>query len=184
LGKAFINIENVVALASLKQEIDLNSIVQSSPSAEYRPETFAGLVYRLKKPKTATLIFSSGKIICTGAKSKRQAKKAVMKVVDELKQKGIVILGKPDITITNIVASGGLGGTIDLEKSIYSLERTMYEPEQFPGLIYRMKDPKVVILLFTSGNIVVTGAKKAEEVHHAVTMLQKTLRATELVHYE
>jgi len=184
LGKAFINIENVVALASLKQQIDLNSIVRSSPSAEYRPETFAGLVYRLKKPKTATLIFGSGKMVCTGAKSERQAKKAVMKVVDELKRNGIVTLGNPDITITNIVASGGLCGTIDLEKSIYSLERAIYEPEQFPGLIYRMKDPKVVILLFRSGNIVVTGAKTAEEVHHAVTMLQKTLEEKELIHYK
>ena len=185
MGKAFINIENVVALASLKQEIDLNSIVQSSPSAEYRPETFPGLIYRLnREPKTTVLIFGSGKMVCTGAKSERQAKKAVMKVVDERKQKGMTIIGKSDITITNIVASGGLGETIDLEKSIYSLERTMYEPEQFPGLIYRMKDPKVVILLFTSGNIVVTGAKKAEEVHHAVAMLQKTLEEKELSHYK
>lgn len=184
MGKAFINIENVVATASLKQDFDLDSIVRSSPSAKYRPETFPGLVYRLKKPKTATLIFSSGKMVCTGAKSERQAKKAVMKVVDELKKKGIVIVGKPDITIQNIVASGGLGGTIDLEKSTYSLERAMYEPEQFPGLIYRMEDPKVVILLFTSGNIVVTGAKREQEVHHAVAILQKTLEEKELVHYE
>lgn len=184
MGKAFINIENVVATASLKQDFDLNSIVRSCPSAEYRPETFPGLVYRLKKTKTATLIFSSAKIICTGAKPERQAKKTVMKVADELKKKGSVIVGKPDITIQNIVASGGLGGTIDLEKSTYSLERGMYEPEQFPGLIYRMEDPKVVILLFTSGNIVVTGAKKEQEVHHAAAILQKTLEEKELIHYE
>jgi len=184
LGKTFINIENVVATATLKQNIDLKSIVRVFPGVEYRPEQFPGLVYRLKKPKTATLIFGSGKMVCTGAKSERQAKKGVMKVVDELKRNGIVILGKPDITIQNMVAAGGLGGTIDLEKSTYSLKRAMYEPEQFPGLIYRMIDPKVVILLFTSGNIVVTGAKKAEEVHHAVAILQKTLEEKELVHYK
>ena len=184
MGKTFINIENVVATATLKQNIDLKSIVRVFPGVEYRPEQFPGLVYRLKKPKTATLIFGSGKMVCTGAKSERQAKKGVMKVVDELKRNGIVILGKPDITIQNMVAAGGLGGTIDLEKSTYSLKRAMYEPEQFPGLIYRMIDPKVVILLFTSGNIVVTGAKKAEEVHHAVAILQKTLEEKELVHYK
>ncbi len=179
----FINIENVVASATLKQDIDLSTIVRLFPGVEYRPEQFPGLVYRLKKPKTATLIFSSGKMVCTGAKSERQSKKAVMKVVDELKRNGIVIVGKPDITIQNIVASAGLGGSIDLEKSVYSLKRTMYEPEQFPGLIYRMDDPKVVILLFASGKLVCTGAKKEEEVHRAVATLQKTLEEKELVHY-
>ena len=104
--KVFINIENVVASATLHQNIDLNSIVRVFPGVEYRPEQFPGLVYRLKKPKTATLIFSSGKMVCTGAKSERQARKAVMKVVDELKRNGIVILGKPEIQIQNIVASG------------------------------------------------------------------------------
>ncbi len=153
------------------------------PGVEYRPEQFPGLVYRLKKPKTATLIFSSGKMVCTGAKSERQARKAVTKVVDELKRNGIVILGKPEIQIQNIVASVGLGGNIDLEKATYSLKRTMYEPEQFPGLIYRMDDPKVVILLFASGKLVCTGAKKEAEVHRAVTKLQETLEEKGLITY-
>ncbi len=134
-GKAFINIENVVASATLKQQIDLNAIVRVFPGVEYRPEQFPGLVYRLKKPKTATLIFSSGKMVCTGAKSERQARKAVLKVIDELKRDGIVILGKPEIMIQNIVASAGLGGYIDLEKATYGLKKKMYEPEQLPGLI-------------------------------------------------
>jgi transcription initiation factor TFIID TATA-box-binding protein len=182
--KVFINVENVVASATLHQNIDLNSIVRVFPGVEYRPEQFPGLVYRLKKPKTATLIFSSGKMVCTGAKSERQARKAVMKVVDELKRNGIVILSKPEIQIQNIVASAGLGGYIDLEKSTYSLKRTMYEPEQFPGLIYRMDDPKVVILLFASGKLVCTGAKKETEVHRAVTKLQETLEEKVLISYE
>ncbi len=105
VGKAFISIENVVASVTLKQRIDLNAIVRVFPGVEYRPEQFPGLVYRLKKPKTATLIFSSGKMVCTGAKSERQAHKAVLKVVDELKRDGIVIIGRPEIVIQNIVAS-------------------------------------------------------------------------------
>jgi len=183
-GKTFTSIENVVASATLGQTIDLNSIVRAFPGVEYRPEQFPGLVYRLKKPKTATLIFSSGKMVCTGAKSERQARKAVMKVVDELKKNGVLILAKPEIQIQNIVASAGLGGHIDLEKCTYSLERTMYEPEQFPGLIYRMGDPKVVILLFASGKLVCTGAKKEGEVHRAVSLLQQTLEQKELISYE
>jgi transcription initiation factor TFIID TATA-box-binding protein len=181
--KAFINIENVVASATLNQRMDLNSIVRLFPSVEYRPEVFPGLVYRLKKPKTATLIFSSGKMVCTGAKSERLARKAIMKVVDELKRNGIVILGKPEIQVQNIVASAGLGGRIDLEKTTYSLKRAMYEPEQFPGLIYRMDDPKVVILIFASGKLVCTGAKKEAEVPRAITKLQKTLEEKGLITY-
>jgi len=142
------------------------------------------LVYRLKKPKTATLVFSSGKMVCTGAKSENQSRKAVMKVIDELKRNGIVIIGKPEIKIQNIVASAGLGGYIDLEKSTYSLKRTMYEPEQFPGLIYRMDEPKVVILLFASGKLVCTGAKYEHQVHTAIAKLQKILEEKELIYYD
>ena len=183
-GRKFINIENVVATGALHQNIDLNSIVRVFPGVKYRPEQFPGLVFRLNKPKATTLIFSSGKMVCTGAKSERQARKAVMKVVDELNRNGIVILGKPEIQIQNIVASVGLGGHIDLEKATYSLKRTMYEPEQFPGLIYRMEDPKVVILIFTSGKLVCTGAKKETEVHRSIAKLQETLEEKTLITYE
>jgi transcription initiation factor TFIID TATA-box-binding protein len=107
-----------------------------------------------------------------------------MTVVDELKSNGIVILGKPEIQIQNIVASAGLGGYIDLEKTTYSLKRTMYEPEQFPGLIYRMDDPKVVILLFASGKLVCTGAKMEGEIHRAVTKLLGMLEEKILIRYE
>ena len=181
--KAIIDIQNVVASAALGQDLDLNSILRIFPGIEYRPEVFPGLVFRLKKPKTATLIFRTGKMVCTGAKSERQARRAVLMVVDDLKRNGIVISGKPSIQIQNIVASVVLGGRIDLEKATYSLERTMYEPEQFPGLIYRMNDPKVVILIFSSGKLVCTGAKKEEEVDLAVTRLQETLEEKELIAY-
>jgi transcription initiation factor TFIID TATA-box-binding protein len=95
----------------------------------------------------------------------------------------MVILGKPEIQIQNIVSSAGLGGHIDLEKTTYSLKKTMYEPEQFPGLIYRMDDPKVVILIFASGKLVCTGAKKEAEVPRAIAILQKTLEEKGLITY-
>ncbi len=181
---ASVNIENVVASAILKQRIDLNSVVKAFPNVEYRPEQFPGLVFRLKKPKTATLIFNSGKMVCTGAKSEKQAKKAVRTVVQELKDNGILIVEKADIQVQNIVASASLGGKIDLEKSAFSLGRTMYEPEQFPGLIYRMVEPKVVILLFASGKLVCTGAKKESEVYDAVNKLHGILEEEKLIYYE
>jgi transcription initiation factor TFIID TATA-box-binding protein len=179
-----IRIENVVGTATLNQRIDLNAVVKGFPDVEYRPKQFPGLVFRLKRPKTATLIFNSGKMVCTGAKSEKKAKKAINKVVKELKKSGVIILGKPEIKIVNMVASASLGGLIELEKSAYSLKRTMYEPEQFPGLIYRMDKPKVVILLFTSGKLVCTGATKEEDVHEAVDKLHKKLEEEDLIYYE
>jgi len=181
---ASIRIENVVTSASVNQRFDLNAIVKGYPGVEYRPEQFPGLVFRLKRPKTATLIFNSGKMVCTGAKSEKESKRAVMKVVRELKRSGIIIIGKPEMKVQNIVASSNLAGLIDLERSAYSLGRTMYEPEQFPGLIYRMDTPKVVILLFASGKLVCTGAKHEEDVYEAVTKLHETLELEDLIYYE
>jgi transcription initiation factor TFIID TATA-box-binding protein len=182
--KAIINIENVVASATLNQKVDLNAVVKGYPGVEYRPEQFPGLVFRLKRPKTATLIFSSGKMVCTGAKSEKESRRAVMKVIKELKRGGIIIISKPELKIQNIVASGILGGLIDLEKAAFSLGKTMYEPEQFPGLIYRMEEPKVVILLFASGKLVCTGAKKEQDVYDAVEKLHVLLEEKDLIFYD
>jgi transcription initiation factor TFIID TATA-box-binding protein len=181
--KAIINIQNVVASATLNQRIDLNAIVKSYPNVEYRPEQFPGLVFRLKKPKTATLIFSSGKMVCTGAKSEKLARRAVMTVVKELKKGGIIIISKPELKIQNIVSSASLGGRIELEEA-NTLGKTMYEPEQFPGLIYRMDEPKVVILIFASGNLVCTGAKREQDVFDAVHKLHERLEEQNLIFYE
>ena len=183
-AKATVNIENVVTTATLNQKIDLNAVVRGYPGVEYRPEQFPGLVFRLKRPKTATLIFNSGKMVCTGAKSEKESRRAVMHVIKELKKSGIIIIRKPELKTVNIVASGSLGGMIDLEKSAYDLGRTMYEPEQFPGLIYRMDDPKVVILLFASGKLVCTGAKREEDVYTAVNKLHQRLEDQKLISYE
>ncbi len=182
--KAIIKIQNVVASATLNQRVDLNAIVKSFPGVEYRPEQFPGLVFRIKKPKTATLIFNSGKMVCTGAKSEKEAHRAIMKVVRELKKGGIIIISKPELKIQNIVASASLGGKIDLELAVSTLVKTMYEPEQFPGLIYRMAEPKVVILIFASGNLVCTGAKKEQDVYDAVHKLHESLEELNLIFYE
>ena len=175
-----INIENVVASATLNQKIELLPILKAFRNVDYKPKRFPGLVFRLKRPKTATLIFNSGKMVCTGAKSEKMAKRAIRKVVRELKNGGIVILNKPDITIQNIVASANLQEKVDLEEASDLLDNVMYEPEQFPGLIYRMKTPKAVILVFTSGKIVCTGAKTEGIVTEAVVKLHAILEDYDL----
>jgi transcription initiation factor TFIID TATA-box-binding protein len=178
-----ISIENVVASASVNQTIDLNEITRLFPDVEYHPEQFPGLVFRLKAPKTATLIFNSGKMVCTGAKSEEQSFKAVTMVVQKLRKSGIKVENEPEVEIQNIVASASLGGRVKLEEAALTLPRSMYEPEQFPGLIHRMLEPKTVILLFASGKLVCTGAKKEEEVYKAVNNLHTLLEAEELMIY-
>ena len=179
-----ISIVNVVASASLDQKINLLDIMKVFRNVEYRPKRFPGLVFRLKRPKTATLIFSTGKMVCTGAKSEKMARSAVKKVVRELKNNGIVILGKPKIVIQNMVASANLHGKIDLETAADVLDNVMYEPEQFPGLIYRMSDPKTVLLLFTSGKLVCTGAKSEEMVYESVAKVYEVLKDYDLLFKE
>jgi transcription initiation factor TFIID TATA-box-binding protein len=137
----------------------------------------------LKKPKTATLIFETGKMVCTGAKSEKEAVHAVTKVTKELKNNGIPIKNKPVVTIQNIVASAELGGEIDLETLVYKLKRVMYEPEQFPGAVFRMDEPKVVFLIFSAGKLVCVGAKKEEQVYAAVDNIQKLLEEKDLIYY-
>jgi transcription initiation factor TFIID TATA-box-binding protein len=179
-----IEIVNVVASASLDQKFNLLDIMKNFRNVEYRPKRFPGLVFRIKRPKTATLIFSTGKMVCTGAKSEKLAKRAVNKVVRELKNGGIVILGKPKIVIQNMVASGNLHGKIDLEVAADILDNVMYEPEQFPGLIYRMQDPKTVLLLFASGKLVCTGAKSEAMVYESVGKIYEVLKDYELLYQE
>ncbi len=177
-----ISVENVVATATLDQKLDLIAIMKVFRNVEYRPKKFPGLVFRLKRPKTATLIFTTGKMVCTGAKSEKLARSAIKKVVKELKNNGIIILGKPIIVIQNIVASANLHGKIDLEMAANIMDNVMYEPEQFPGLIYRMAEPKVVILIFASGKLVCTGGKSAEMVDVAVVKLHGILEDFDLIY--
>ena len=181
--KPTIAIQNIVASVSLNQTIDLQKIVEKFPQTEYNPSVFPGLVFRLKKPKTATLIFGTGKMVCTGAKSEKESRSAVQKVVRELRKQGIRITEKPVVIIQNIVASAALGGEIDLENLVFKLNRVMYEPEQFPGAVYRIDDPKVVFLVFSAGKLVCVGAKKEDQVYKAVDKIQKLLEEKDLIYY-
>ena len=182
--KPVVSIVNVVASASVDQRMDLNEITRTFPDVEYHPDQFPGLVFRLKSPKTATLIFSSGKMVCTGAKSEEISRKAVQTVVQRLRKGGIKIKKDAVVEIQNIVASINLGGKIQLEQAARTLPRSMYEPEQFPGLIHRMLDPKTVILLFSSGKLVCTGAKKEPDVYRSVNNLHALLEEKNLMIYE
>jgi len=182
--KPIIDIVNVVASASVDQKLDLNDITKKFPDTEYHPEQFPGLVFRLRNPKTATLIFSTGKMVCTGSRSEELAVKAVNTVVQKLRKGGIKIKKDAVVTVQNIVSSINLRGKVHLEKAARSLPRSMYEPEQFPGLIHRMLDPKTVILVFASGKLVCTGAKTESDVYRSVNILHSLLEEKDLMMYD
>ncbi len=175
-------IQNVVATTSLETEIDLIDIMKVFKNAKYNPKQFPGLVFRLSSPKTASLIFRTGKMVCTGAKSEKLARRAVRKVVSELKKAGFILNKVPEIIIQNMVASAYLGGDADLEMAADILDKIMYEPEQFPGAIYRMVEPKVVILIFASGKLVITGAKNKEQVYEAAEKIHGILLENDLIY--
>ena len=182
--KPIVSVENVVASADVDQKMDLNEITKKFPDVEYHPDQFPGLVFRLKSPKTATLIFTSGKMVCTGSKSEDRAHKSVKTVVGKLRKGGIKVKKDATVTVQNIVASINLGGRIHLEQAARTLPRSMYEPEQFPGLIHRMLDPKTVILIFASGKLVCVGAKVEEEIHRSVNQIHSLLEEKDLMVYD
>ena len=178
-----IKVENIVASTSFADKLDLDVIAQSLEEAEYEPEQFPGLVYRLKDPKTATLLFSSGKANCTGAKNIEDVRKTVDIIAGKLKKLGVDVYKNLEIVVQNMVAMADLKAEINLTEVAMGLglENVEYEPEQFPGLVYRIKEPKVAMLLFGSGKIVCTGARRTEDVSLAVDKLSKELSSLDLI---
>ncbi len=170
-------IENVVATVTLdiKEKIDLNIIARKYADCEYNPERFPGLVMRIAEPKATVLVFSTGKMVVTGMRKASEATAVVANVVKRIKGAKIEV-SNPVITVQNIVASGDLHTNIDLNMAAVVMEYAMYEPEVFPGLIYRMQDPKTVFLIFSTGRIVCTGGKTKEIVAQAVKKLQHEVR--------
>jgi transcription initiation factor TFIID TATA-box-binding protein len=178
-----IKIQNIVASTTFADKLDLDVIAQSLEEAEYEPEQFPGLVHRLNEPKTATLLFRSGKANCTGAKNVEDVRKTVDIIAEKLEKIGVKVYKNPEIVIQNIVATSDLEGELNLSEVALALglENVEYEPEQFPGLVYRLKEPKVAMLLFGSGKIVCAGARKTNDVLLAVEKLSKELSSLGLL---
>ncbi|MHA1370496.1 MAG: TATA-box-binding protein [Promethearchaeota archaeon] len=174
-------IENVVATVSIEldsneEKIDLNQIARKYTDCEYNPERFPGLVMRVENPKATILIFSTGKMVVTGLRQASEAKTVVHNVITKMKKAKVNIKSEPEITIQNIVASGDLHTSIDLNDAAITMENAMYEPEVFPGLIYRMQEPKTVFLIFSTGRIVCTGGKTKEIVGEAIEKLVEQVK--------
>jgi len=183
MAKSDLKVQNIVATTSLGKEISLTKLARSQSNTEYNPEQFPGLVLRIEKPKSAVLVFSSGNLVCTGTKSVAQVKEVIEAVIRQIAKIGVRITDKPKITVQNIVASGSIDLSLNLNMLALQLENTEYEPEQFPGAVYRMDEPKVVFLIFSAGKLVCVGAKKEEQVFEAVDKIQALLEEKELIYY-
>jgi transcription initiation factor TFIID TATA-box-binding protein len=172
-----LKVQNIVATTSLGKDVSLTKLARTQPNTEYNPDTFPGLVLRVKKPKSAVLVFSSGNLVCTGTKSVSQVKDVVQQVIKQLKKVGVNVTINPKITVQNIVASGAINLDLNLNTLALELENTEYEPEQFPGLVYKLEDPTATFLLFSNGKLVCTGTKNKAQLDDSMIQLNKNVRA-------
>ncbi len=178
-----LKIENVVASSSVGDELDLWEVHEALEGSEYDPDRFPGLIFKLKEPNTSLLLFSSGKVVCTGGVTVDEPQKSVEKVKRLLNENGIETDDEVKAEIQNIVASYDLETELNLNSLAITLglERIEYEPEQFPGLVYRFKDLPVVLLLFGSGRMVCTGSKSEEQLKEGVRKIEKELKKAGLL---
>jgi transcription initiation factor TFIID TATA-box-binding protein len=170
------NVQNVVSTVSLGIQLDLKRIALKAKNAEYNPRRFAAVIMRIRDPKTTALIFSSGKMVITGAKSEESSKVACKKYARIIQRLGYGHAKFLDFRIQNIVASCDIRFPVRLESLAHAHNQfCSYEPELFPGLIYRMITPKVVLLIFVSGKLVLTGAKERKDIYQAFSNIYSVL---------
>ena len=174
--KDSLKIQNIVATTSLGKDVPLTKLAKTLSNTEYNPEQFPGLVLRIKKPKSAVLVFSSGNLVCTGTKSIGQVKQVIEQVIKQLRKINVRVTEKPKINVQNIVASGSINLSLNLNLLALQLERTEYEPEQFPGLVYKLEEPTATFLLFSNGKLVCTGTKNKQQLEDSMKQLIKNVK--------
>ena len=173
-------VKNVVATAhvDIEEKMDLTEIARNL-SVEYDPERFPGVIMRLEEPRATLLIFSTGKMVITGLRKSQDAEVAVEAAIEKIRT--IRDFPSAEVKIVNLVASGSLNVQIDLNTGALVLENAMYEPEVFPGLIYRMQEPKAVFLIFFTGKFVCTGIREKKTIKEAVEKLSKEVVDMDLI---
>ena len=158
-------IQNIVSTINLDCKLDLKIIAMRAPNTEYNPKRFVAVIMRIRKPRTTALLFNSGKMVCTGAKDEDKSRIAARKFARIIQKLGFSVKFT-NFKIQNMVGSSNVHFKIAL-KNLYNenILSAHYEPELFPGLLYHIKKPKIIVLVFSSGKIVITGAKQREAVY-------------------
>lgn len=160
----------------MKVNLDLKRIALRAKNTEYNPKRFHALIMRSRIPKTTALVFKSGKMVCTGAKNEIESRSGVEKFIKIIRQIGFYEAKMKDYNIRNIVATVNFKMPIRLDTILYAFRvNCMYEPEIFPGLIYRPNDSRVVVIFFMTGKVVITGSKSTEELNHAYNSVLKII---------
>lgn len=178
-------IVNIVISTSLDHKIPLERLIMDLPNTEYNPEQFPGLIMKIREPKASFLIFSSGKVVCTGTKSLDEVELAIEKLIDYMKKVDITITIKPKIRVENVVASSDIDMKLDLNELAIKLTNVEYEPEQFPGLVFKINDETgATFLIFGNGKIVCTGTKSDKDVHVAIKNLMVVLKTNGIKNYK
>ncbi|CAK8677734.1 uncharacterized protein LOC143446860 [Clavelina lepadiformis] len=176
LGVGPPQLQNIVSTVNLDTKLDLKKIALHARNAEYNPKRFAAVIMRIREPRTTALIFSSGKMVCTGAKSENQSRLAARKYARVVQKLGFDAKFL-DFKIQNMVGSVDVKFPIRLEGLVLTHSQfSSYEPELFPGLIYRMVKPRIVLLIFVSGKVVLTGAKVRHEIDEAFNNIYPILK--------
>ena len=171
-------IVNLVASSNIGSNLDLYNLAVSIENIEYEPEQFPGAILKLKEPKVSMLLFKNGKVICSGASSEKEIElgiKKASKIIHEI-QKSVKVLTKVSYTIVNLVATSNLNMNLDLFRTATELDNVEYEPEQFPGAILRIRDPRVALLLFKNGKVICAGAKSEKELERGLFEAQKLIK--------
>lgn len=169
-------LQNIVSTVNLGCKLDLKRIALHARNAEYNPKRFAAVIMRIREPRTTALIFSSGKMVCTGAKSEDESRLAARKYARIVQKLGFDAKFL-DFKIQNMVGSCDVKFPIRLEGLVLTHSQfSSYEPELFPGLIYRMVKPRIVLLIFVSGKVVLTGAKVRNEILEAFENIYPILK--------
>jgi transcription initiation factor TFIID TATA-box-binding protein len=180
-----IEIQNIVSFVDLQTQLDLRKMAADMPNSEYNPDRFPALIVKLKEPKISFLIFGNGKMNCTGANRIDKVEEGVAKLVSQLRSLGVVIERDPEIKVTNLVSTVDLGIELNLDEIALNVDNVEYEPEQFPGLVYRPYDwphgSKPSILVFGNGKLVVAGVRELSEASHLVEGLVGSLRDAGLI---
>ncbi|CAG4971506.1 unnamed protein product [Parnassius apollo] len=170
-------LQNIVSTVNLNCKLDLKKIALHARNAEYNPKRFAAVIMRIREPRTTALIFSSGKMVCTGAKSEEDSRLAARKYARIIQKLGFTAKFL-DFKIQNMVGSCDVKFPIRLEGLVLTHGQfSSYEPELFPGLIYRMVKPRIVLLIFVSGKVVLTGAKVRQEIYEAFDNIYPILKS-------
>ncbi len=176
-SKSSLKVQNIVATTSLGKPISLTKLARTLVNTTYNPEQFPGVILRVKEPKSAVLVFSSGNLVCTGTKSIQQVKEVIASVIRQLRKINVRITERPRVNVQNIVASGSIDLMLNLNLLALELENTEYEPEQFPGLVYKLTEPTATFLLFSNGKLVCTGTKTRQQLDESMTQLIKNVKA-------